>query len=409
MKLRYDDDQHYYWLDGKRCKSVTTVAKIPEDLYRLQQWEKRQVAIGLASDPDLIEAVAAHVDDDDILNGLCEKAKEKAGANRASRRGTAGHRVTERHDAGQDIIPTPMATDIVAGWGQVLAAAGLEIIPELMERIVVFPDQRICGKFDRIARTRKGRLVMLDLKTGERAIKYPHAIAVQLALYANAPMMAGTLNWKGETEEFEPLPELDRKWGVVIHLPENGPAQAVKIDIEAGWETAKEICFPTIRWRSKRQNDLVFPLAMVEPVKWQPDEGDDLTEDDVAALRDEFKECPDRAAVDAWIKQSVDAQRSFNLAGPGCRATVRRFEIIRAAIAWSAHPEDVVRAALGVALGEELQPSMTVGMALGSLTTDQAKRLNVLAHQLDEGDQVLTFADDGTPRIGSKPRLTPVA
>jgi hypothetical protein len=80
MKLKYNDEQHAYWLDGKRCKSVTTVAKIPDDLYRLQMWEKRQVAIGLATSHDLLEAVAAHVDDDDYLNGLCEKAKELAGA-----------------------------------------------------------------------------------------------------------------------------------------------------------------------------------------------------------------------------------------------------------------------------------------------------------------------------------------
>jgi hypothetical protein len=50
VKLRYDDKQHAYWLDGRRCKGVTTVAKIPEDTYRLSLWSQRQVAIGVATD-----------------------------------------------------------------------------------------------------------------------------------------------------------------------------------------------------------------------------------------------------------------------------------------------------------------------------------------------------------------------
>ncbi len=282
MKLRFDERNHGYWLDGKRCKSVTTVAKIPDDLYRLQQWEKRQVAIGLASSKDLLQAVAAHSNDADVLNGLCDKAKEVAGANRGATRGTAAHRITELSDQGHHIIPSDLATSILGSWKDVLLTAGLEVIPELMERVVVFPEQRLCGKFDRICRMRvvgigsicsahqvpmvtcprcnPSTLVMVDLKSGDRAIQYPHAIAVQLALYANAPFMAGPLDAKGQTEVFEPLPALRKDYAIVIHIPEVGKAQAVKIDIAQGWATAQEICFPTIRWRALRAEDLVQAL-----------------------------------------------------------------------------------------------------------------------------------------------------
>ena len=41
MHLKYNDRQHAYWLDGSRCKGVTTVAKIPDDTYNLDQWRKR--------------------------------------------------------------------------------------------------------------------------------------------------------------------------------------------------------------------------------------------------------------------------------------------------------------------------------------------------------------------------------
>ncbi len=259
MKLRYDDQQHGYWLDGKRCKGVTSVAKIPDDLFRLQQWSQRQVAIGLASSPDLVQAVAAHADDWKLLNNLCDKAKEVAGANRGATRGTAAHTITENHDLGKDVIKTELAVSILAQWKLVLAAAGLTVVPGWIERIVVFPEQRICGTFDRIC-IQGDNAVMVDLKSGENAIKYPHAIAIQLAMYANAPLMAGSLNAKGETTEFEPMPPIRKDYGMVIHIPEVGKASAVKVDIEQGWKAAQEICFPTIKWRGVRAEDLVSGL-----------------------------------------------------------------------------------------------------------------------------------------------------
>lgn len=271
MKLRYDDQSHAYWLDGVRCKSVTTVAKIPDDTYNLEQWGNRQVAIGLAMKPDLVQAVAAHVEDRDKLNELCQQAREIAGANDASRRGTAAHRITELHDQGKDVIATELATSILASWTEVLDAAGLEVVPEWMERIVVFPEHRICGKFDRIVRRKRdGALVIADLKTGERAIKYPHSIAVQMALYANAPAVAAELPPSGgTTEDFSPLPDgLDRNVGYIIHIPEMGTASVAEVDIAGGWEVARDVCFPVLRWR--KRGDLVRPITIDPPEEGPP-------------------------------------------------------------------------------------------------------------------------------------------
>jgi hypothetical protein len=39
MKLTYRDDGHEYYLNGRRCKGVTTTAKIPDDLYNLAESE----------------------------------------------------------------------------------------------------------------------------------------------------------------------------------------------------------------------------------------------------------------------------------------------------------------------------------------------------------------------------------
>jgi len=271
MKLIYKDDGHEYYLNGRRCKGVTTTAKIPDDLYNLHQWDKRMVAIGLAMSPPLVERVAAHYDDKKLLNSLCDEAKEIAKANEAGGRGTAAHRITERVDTGLTVIETDMAKIVSASWTEALDQAGLDIVPEYIERIVCYPDRFICGRFDRIARRRTDqRLVIVDLKTGANVVDYPHAIACQLALYAYAPLLAGPLPPQGgTTTTFEAWPpdDLDLDQGVVIHMPAEGQAQVVDIDIASGWKTVEEIIFPTLEWRARKDLAQVRVPANIIPLE----------------------------------------------------------------------------------------------------------------------------------------------
>lgn len=262
MKLTYNDEQHAYWLDGNRCKSVTAVAKIPDDTYALDQWRKRQVAIGLALSPPLVERVAAHYDDRKQLDRIAEEAMTVAKAHEAGGRGVAAHRITERLDLEQLVIDTPLSDAVKAAWTEALTNAQLGVVPEYIERIVVYPEQRIAGRFDRIFRRPDGSLVIGDLKTGERAVDYPHSIACQLALYAHAPLMAGPIpNGGGSTEQFEPLPdELNRRRGVVIHLTAGGTVDVYEIDIDAGWGVCERIIFPVLEWR--RHSGLIVPLGV---------------------------------------------------------------------------------------------------------------------------------------------------
>ena len=410
MKLKFDEETHSYYLDGKWCWSATGVAEIPLDKKKLNQWSERMVAIGLATDPDLVQNVAAHVDDKEILNGYCEDAKKLAKSDRGSRRGTAVHRITDRIDTGEEIIPTELALGVQASWQKLWEASGLEVIPEFVERVIVYPHERICGKLDRIGRTAKGHLVIVDTKTGKWELSFPKKAAAQLGIYANAPLLAGPLNEYGETAEFEPMPNVSKKWGVLIHMPETGVHQSVKLDIEKGWEAAKSICFPSVTWRNYPDRLLVQPLAKLPaPPAWQPpDEGEPLSEIEINGLRKAFKDCPDRIVVDTWIKQSVEAGQSFNVAGPGCSPTMRRRRIIEAAIVWSAHEDDVVRSALSLAIGQEIQPGTTTGAAFGSLSTDEAVRLEFFGESLNDGGMFLTFAEDGTP-ILSDPSPVPAA
>lgn len=253
-KLKYVDKTHAYYLDGKRAKSVTTVAKIPEDGYALELWAKRMVAIGIASAPHLVEAVAAHFDDRKKLNEIVEEAETLAKTNAAAIRGTAMHRVTERADRGEAMLLTSLLADTVKAWRDALDAAGYESLPEYVERVVVYPEQMVCGTLDRIVRRKRdGLLRVLDLKSGEKALKYPHSIAIQIALYAHAPWMAAA--WEGEsgeTTEFEPLPDgLDRDRGLILHMPEPGNVQIAEVDIAAGWDIASRSVFPILDWRDR--------------------------------------------------------------------------------------------------------------------------------------------------------------
>lgn len=269
VKLSYDDRTHAYWLDGKRCKSISSVAKIPDDTYSLDQWRKRQLLIGVALLPELAERAAAHFDDRDHLDRMAEEAMAAAKSHTAAARGTAVHRITERIDLNELIIDTPQAQAVRAAWSKALEIAGLEIVPELVERIVVYPEWRIAGRFDRLARRKgDGKLCVLDVKTGSSAVKYPHSVAVQLALYANAPLMAAPLPREGgKTEVFEPLPDVDTSVGYVVHMPNDEEVDVVGVDLEQGWKGA-QTCFAVLDWRNSRE--LLIPVTEVPVTDPEP-------------------------------------------------------------------------------------------------------------------------------------------
>jgi hypothetical protein len=133
--------------------------------------------------------------------------------------------------------------------------AGLEVVPEYVERIVLHPERFIAGRIDRFClRKTDGKFVVVDLKTGDNAVRYPHSIAVQLALYANAPLMAGPIpSGGGTTRRFESLPELfDRQVGYVVHMPTEAQAEVVEIDIKAGWDIVNQAVFPILDWRARK-------------------------------------------------------------------------------------------------------------------------------------------------------------
>jgi len=261
MKLKYVDSNHGYYLDGKRCKGVSTTAKLLDDTYDLDRWRKRMVAKGVAMSDELVEAINGLDQDDKAgLDELAEQAINLAGASLAAEEGTRQHGITEKHDRGEE-HDDPITAQ---RWATVLKKAGLVPVTEYIERCVVWPDQRICGRFDRFGRRLSdGKLVCLDLKTGSSAVRYPHATVLQLSLYANAPLMAAEMEeyepGKFVTETFSPLPpDLDREVGYMVHLPADGDAGVYSVNLKLGAKAASEIIFPALRWRSIPHDRLIL-------------------------------------------------------------------------------------------------------------------------------------------------------
>jgi hypothetical protein len=241
---------------------VTTFAKSISDTYTLSQWSQRMVAKGLTLRPDQYALVAATpLENREALNSICDVAKEAAGAKSAASLGTALHSFTEQVDAGEDpTVPSPWDAD-VAAYKALVADAGIEFFPHLIERIVVCDTYGIAGTFDRIGRLTRdltlpglgivlsaGDWVVVDLKTGRDLTYGWNEIAIQLAIYANATAMYNPVS-----NAWDEIPPVSRAAALVIHLPvEQAKATLYAVDIHEGW-TAADMCSDVRSWRKNRK------------------------------------------------------------------------------------------------------------------------------------------------------------
>ena len=271
--LKYSDSNHSYYLNGTRCKSVSKVAKIVTDGYAIEKWSERQVAIGMTVDPDIRENVATHIDNDTRLNEIVADAKKAAKAHRKADRGTQKHRVFELVLLGEDhrLITEQQAQDAEC-LKRTLDHYKLTPHMNLAEQFVIWPGNNVAGRFDAILEWPDGRLILVDLKTGMNAVKYPQSTSAQLALYARAPWISEGIHTekdKSEVTVWRKHPEqLDRQTGYVL-LAEPGDKQGVlyPIDLNHGWAGARK-ALELVDWRKAKKygDEIVGP-----PVEgWNP-------------------------------------------------------------------------------------------------------------------------------------------
>lgn len=405
MLLKYNDKQHAYWLDGKRCKGITTVAKIPDDTWGLEAWGKRMVAVGMALSPPLTQRAKAHFDERDKLDEIAEEALMAAKTHEAAGRGTAIHRETERVDLGLDWIDTPETRAIREQWTQALADTGLEVVPDYVERIVVYPDQLVAGRFDRLCRRLSdGALVVVDVKTGENAIRYPHSTTVQLALYANAPLLAGPLTRNGKNEQtdvFTPMPAgIDKTVGYIVYLPAEGPGQVHRLNLTAGWDTVTRICFPTITWR--KTGGLIEQVTVTDFTQPAADKRTQWIRDRVTVLVNQGH----GAVVAAHWPAGVPTLKQGGLSDPQLDEVARTLDKVEADLGVPFGASDpLFDGFAGADKPPDLTPPVGPEQARGELARHWTAKCRDLLAELDQAEQDAVL-DLIWPNPDTRPALT---
>jgi hypothetical protein len=302
VKLVYNDQQHSYYLDGKRAKSVTAVAKIPTDQYAIQMWHQRMVAIGATIDPNLRENIAHHIDNNQALNDYCEDAKKIAKAHHAADRGSQMHRVLELVLLDQEHkLMTEQQLKDADTLKRTLDRYKLTPFDYLTEQFVVWPKFVIAGRFDAVLERPDNTLILVDLKSGPNAVTYPQSTAVQLALYARAPHISDHIHTAGDRAEvtnWRTMPEqLDRRRGYVLLVkPDDEIGELFELDIEHGWAAAS-LALQIVEWQKQldRGRDIAQPVADW-PTRGRPPTWESLTNaatklDDLRLIWNRAQQC----------------------------------------------------------------------------------------------------------------------
>ncbi|MEU5403700.1 hypothetical protein ABZ348_30915 [Streptomyces sp. NPDC005963] len=246
---------------------MTTFIDCIEDKSNLTDWLCRMVLLGAMVRPDLLELARSLDPDDPVdkkkLTALAEQAKDAAGANVKSRKGTYLHELTEYVDRGEPLPRAISEQDLDDMAEYVLATSPLEVVAA--EQFVVVPELSVGGTFDRLARYEgpgpdgkhiSGQFIT-DTKTG--SLEYGRLkVASQLATYSRGRLYDHSkfpvdtddkkafAAWKKTSfpadqaaEAYSELPPVNQDWGIVVHLPQGeATCKLYWADLRIGWALA---------------------------------------------------------------------------------------------------------------------------------------------------------------------------
>lgn len=208
---------------SRSWQRVTNFVKMTDDTYHLELWKQRNVAKGVAllaeaGRLDIADLAQRDVKlDRDRLNTVCETAQDVAEAYKMADEGTALHTSTELADyAGGDLnrVPTGHRRK-VRMYLDALAANGLTVVPDMIERVTASLRYECAGKFDRVYRLASGVNVIGDLKTGDSLdLSFP-SIAAQLECYEDGINNHGIF----DGQRYDDSLKVSHDFGVVVHLP----------------------------------------------------------------------------------------------------------------------------------------------------------------------------------------------
>lgn len=226
---------------SKSFQRVTNFVKLTDDTYHLELWKQRNVAKGVAliagrKDGFLDELVRLDVKQDkERLNRICEGAQNEADAYKMADEGTALHTSTELADyAGGSLEPVPVHhRRKVQMYLDALAANGMTVFPNMIERVTASARYEVAGKFDRIYRLADGSCVIGDLKTGDSLDLSMPSIAAQLDCYRDGINQVGIFDGR----RYDTTVKVRDDFGIVVHLPSTRDEVTVyRIDLDQGAE-----------------------------------------------------------------------------------------------------------------------------------------------------------------------------
>jgi hypothetical protein len=403
MKLKYNKEAHGYWLNGKRCKGVSGVASVPEDKFAISTWNRRNALIGVAQHPELLTEIAANIDNKDKLDEIAERAGDFAGGSAGRNWGSAVHLIIERTIDGRPILDTPETMTVRQAFNKLLADNRLEVVAS--EIVVVHPELMIAGRTDLVLRCMDTKVMFIaDAKTGASADRYLHSSTVQTYLYASAPLMGvgpqGDVDF--EITEFSEMYPVSQTVGLIIHIPQDGEASIIPVDLVAGRDCFENVILPTYAWRNRKDLRVPMPVRKVyEPLEplvkaAPPAEGPDVAVD---ALRARYVALSSvgRTWVDAKREEAFSAGVDFHLAK---NFTMRRAGIMDGLIALAeaeADDDDAVRAICRLVIADEFVewPTVKAGAVVGSLGAAEADAFASACHMFVGGLYGLEVRLDG--------------
>jgi hypothetical protein len=267
--IRRDQYGRYKVLPLKGKKPVgytraTTVAKALDDTSNLAAWGKRMTALGLASRPDLLAMIqTTDATDKKALDRLCESASEAGGATARRDLGTALHKMFEQSCVTPGYKPPATYQADITAIHTTLREAGLQVVDECSELMVVIDKHQIAGMADLIVeRISDGELFIADLKTGSSVQYGALGWAIQLSIYANADniyIQGAAVD--GSEDLRAPMPTVNKQQAFIIHCePESGSCDLHTLNIERGFQ-ALECAMEVREWRKARQLLVLFKGA----------------------------------------------------------------------------------------------------------------------------------------------------
>lgn len=202
------------------------VAKTLDDPELLHRWQMHRLLEGLVRHADLLAAVdpvAAASRDYRVkehLDTVIDLAHAGAGTERASKFGSAVHAWIEATDLGFcsiDEVDIVCRAHVIA-FHEAREQAGLEAVPEYVERVIHNSTTGAAGRFDQLVLNKAtGELEVLDVKTSRSTDFSALGFLVQLGQYSTAEHM---LALDGSRWEKMPKVSTTRAW--VAHVPSIG-------------------------------------------------------------------------------------------------------------------------------------------------------------------------------------------